>query len=85
MSRPSLTSFLHLLEQRMLEQPAPSLEELQGIKELVQDHLSHPALAALSPESQTSTTTSSSTSASPRMTELPSDAPLADPNLTAES
>ena len=49
MPRASLLSLGHLLEQRLLEKPAPTLEELQGIKELVVDHLSHPALAAVSP------------------------------------
>jgi hypothetical protein len=41
-------SFETLLVQRMQKQPAPTLQELQGIKELVLEHLSHPALGSLS-------------------------------------
>ena len=41
------------LEKRMSRLPPPTQDELQGIKELVLEHLSHPALAALSPASQT--------------------------------
>ena len=42
MPRASLLSLAHLLKKRMLREPPPTLDELQGIKELVLDHLSHP-------------------------------------------
>ena len=49
MSRPSLLGLLHLMEKRALQPgPPPTHNELLGIKELVLEHLSHPALSALS-------------------------------------
>lgn len=62
MPKPSLSSLGTLLARRLAQQPEPTLEELQGIKELVEEHLSHPALATLSAQSQSSTTRNSETS-----------------------
>ena len=78
MPRPQRLSLMHLIAKRLDKQPAPTLEELQGIAELVVDHLSHPALGALSKELPTSPTTSSSTSASPQPTEPQSSEPSVD-------
>ena len=41
-------SLMHLIAQRLDKQPPPTVDELEGIKELVLEHLSHPALGALS-------------------------------------
>jgi len=57
MSEPQRMSLMHLIAKRLDRQPPPTQAELQGIKELVVDHLSHPALAALSPQPKTPTTT----------------------------
>ncbi len=49
MSRPEWLSLLHLMEQRALRPgPPPTHNELLGIRKLVLEHLSHPALSALS-------------------------------------
>ena len=69
MSKPQRLSLLHLISRRLKEPgPAPTLAELQGIKELITDHLYHPALNGLSPESPNSTTPNSETSGSPQQT-----------------
>ena len=62
MSEPSRLSLGVLLERRLAKQPPPTVDELQGIKELVLEHLSHPALGALSKPLPASPTTSSPTS-----------------------
>ena len=56
-------SFLHLVATRLDKPgPAPTKDELQGIKELVTEHLWHPAFNRLSTPSPDSATTSSKTS-----------------------
>jgi hypothetical protein len=62
MPKPSLSSLGTLLARRLAQRPEPTLEELQGIKELVVEHLWHPALGTSSELSQSSTTPSSETS-----------------------
>ena len=69
MSKPQRLSLLHLISRRLKKPgPPPTLAELQGLKELVTDHLFHPALNGLSPESPNSTTPNSETSGSPQQT-----------------
>jgi hypothetical protein len=82
MSKPSRLSLGRLIEQRLMRLPPPTVDELQGIKELVLEHLSHPALAALSKPLPSSPTTSSPTSASPQTTEPPSDVPSGSPTTS---
>ena len=81
MSRPSLNSFLHLIEKRLNKPGAqpPTLDELEGIKELVVEHLSHPALGALSRALPTSPQEKSATSASASPTDQPSAEPSDEP------
>ena len=40
-------SLMHLIEKRLEQPGAPTLDEMQGIKELVTKHLWHPTLAAV--------------------------------------
>ena len=79
MPRPQRSSLMHLIAKRLDRLPPPTQDALQGIKELVLEHLWHPALAALSPASQTSPTMSSATSASPQPTDPLSGEPSVDP------
>ena len=49
MPKPQRSSLMHLIARRLDEPgPPPTLAELEGIKELVTDHLWHPALNQLS-------------------------------------
>ena len=38
---------MHLIEKRLEQPGAPTLDEMQGIKELVTKHLWHPTLTAV--------------------------------------
>ena len=52
MERPQRSSLMHLIGHRLDKPgPAPTQAELQGIKELVTEHLWHPALNQLSKRS----------------------------------
>ena len=57
MPEPQLRSFVALIGKRLLKEgPPPTQDELVGIKELVTDHLWHPAFNQLSkplPDSET--------------------------------
>ena len=44
LSKVTLTNLLILVERRLKENPNPTVAELQGIRELVEDHLTHPAI-----------------------------------------
>ena len=44
LSRVTLTNLLILVDRRLKENPNPTLAELQGIRELVEDYLTHPAI-----------------------------------------
>lgn len=50
LSRPTLGSFLHLVEERLSRLPPPTVDELVGIKELVLEHLWHPTVNRLEPK-----------------------------------
>ena len=65
-------SLATMLERRLAQQPAPTLDELEGIKELLLNDLWHPALSALPKTSQPSPTTKPETSESQQPTEMPS-------------
>jgi hypothetical protein len=58
MSRPQRMNLMSLIATRLEKAgPPPSVSELEGLKELALEHLSHPALGRLSkklPDSQTS-------------------------------
>ena len=57
MPEPSRLSLGVLISKRLKKEgPPPTLEELQGIRELVTQHLWHPALSQLSEASQASPT-----------------------------
>lgn len=78
MSEPSRLTFLTLIKRRLEAPLPPTVDELQGIKELTLEWLSHPALGALSKPLPTSPTTSSQTSPSPQTTEPQSGGPSDD-------
>ncbi len=44
LSKVTLTNLLILVERRLKENPNPTVMELQGIRELVEDYLTHPAI-----------------------------------------
>ena len=44
LSRVTLTNLLILVDRRLKENPNPTVAELQGIRELVEDYLTHPAI-----------------------------------------
>ena len=78
MDKVSLSNLGHLIGHRLDRPgPPPTQDELQGIKELVTEHLWHPALSRLSEPSPNSATTNSKPSDSPRSSAAPSSAPLA--------
>ncbi len=44
LSKITLKNLLILVERRLKENPNPTVAELQGIRELVEDYLTHPAI-----------------------------------------
>ena len=63
MPKPQCLTLMGLIEKRLnKDKPEPTLAELQGIRELVTDHLWSPAFNGLSQLSQVSRTTDSQTS-----------------------
>jgi hypothetical protein len=64
LTKMQLSNFVYMVEMRLKEPgPPPTVDELEGLKEILLEHLSHPALDKLLTQSQTSETTRSATSA----------------------